>query len=59
MPIELLLAEQPLPPRYKDHPLKLNWAGYQGNCISKHLQKFAEEGIIPSGAFEFSAQGAF
>jgi hypothetical protein len=31
----------------------------QGNCISKHLQKFAEEGIIPSGAFEFSAQGAF
>jgi len=25
--IELLLAEQPLPPQYKDHPLKLNWAG--------------------------------
>gem|GEM_PF-2667063 len=31
----------------------------KGNRISKHLQKFAEEGIIPSGAFEFSAQGAF
>ncbi len=26
--IELLLAGQPLPPQYKDHPLKLNWAGY-------------------------------
>jgi hypothetical protein len=36
-----------------------NTACGQGNCISKHLQKFAEEGIIPSGAFEFSAQGAF
>jgi hypothetical protein len=33
--------------------------GHQGNRISKHLQKFGEEGIIPSGAFEFSAQGAF
>ena len=29
MLIELLLAEQPLSPRYKDHPLKLNWAGYR------------------------------
>jgi hypothetical protein len=38
----------------EDYPRTL-----QGNCISKHLQKFAEEGIIPSGAFEFSAQGAF
>lgn len=27
--IELLLASQPLPPEYKDHPLKLNWAGYR------------------------------
>jgi mRNA interferase YafQ len=27
--IELLLAEIPLPPTYKDHPLKLNWAGYR------------------------------
>ena len=27
--IELLLADQPLPPRYKDHPRKLNWAGYR------------------------------
>ena len=27
--IELLLSEEPLPPRYKDHPLKLNWAGYR------------------------------
>ena len=27
--IELLLAGQPLPPLYKDHPLKLNWAGYR------------------------------
>ena len=27
--IELLLAGHPLPPRYKDHPLKLNWAGYR------------------------------
>jgi mRNA interferase YafQ len=27
--IELLLAAQPLPPQYKDHPLKLNWAGYR------------------------------
>jgi mRNA interferase YafQ len=27
--IELLLAGQTLPPLYKDHPLKLNWAGYR------------------------------
>ena len=27
--IELLLAGHPLPPQYKDHPLKLNWAGYR------------------------------
>ncbi|MGD0629711.1 MAG: type II toxin-antitoxin system YafQ family toxin [Terracidiphilus sp.] len=27
--IGLLLAAQPLPPEYKDHPLKLNWAGYR------------------------------
>jgi mRNA interferase YafQ len=27
--IELLLAGRPLPPLYKDHPLKLNWAGYR------------------------------
>jgi mRNA interferase YafQ len=27
--IELLLASQPLPAQYKDHPLKLNWAGYR------------------------------
>ena len=27
--IELLLSEEPLPPRYKDHPLKINWAGYR------------------------------
>ena len=27
--IELLLKGQPLPPLYKDHPLKLNWAGYR------------------------------
>jgi len=27
--IELLLAGEALPPQYKDHPLKLNWAGYR------------------------------
>jgi mRNA interferase YafQ len=27
--IELLLAKQPLPAQFKDHPLKLNWAGYR------------------------------
>ena len=27
--IELLLAGQALPAQYKDHPLKLNWAGYR------------------------------
>jgi mRNA interferase YafQ len=27
--IKLLLAESPLPPRYKDHPLMSNWAGYR------------------------------
>jgi|ERR1035441_2657405 mRNA interferase YafQ len=27
--IELLLAGEPLPALYKDHPLKLNWAGYR------------------------------
>jgi len=29
VPIELLLSGEPLPPQYKDHPLKLNWAGYR------------------------------
>jgi mRNA interferase YafQ len=27
--IELLLEAQSLPAQYKDHPLKLNWAGYR------------------------------
>jgi mRNA interferase YafQ len=27
--IELLLAGDPLPPIYKDHPLKHSWAGYR------------------------------
>lgn len=27
--IELLLASQLLPPQFKDHPLKRNWAGYR------------------------------
>ena len=27
--IELLLAGGPLPPRYKDHPLRHNWSGYR------------------------------
>jgi len=27
--IELLLPGQLLPAQYKDHPLKLNWAGYR------------------------------
>jgi len=27
--IELLLTADPLPPQYKDHPLKHGWAGYR------------------------------
>jgi mRNA interferase YafQ len=27
--IELVLVGYPLPALYKDHPLKLNWAGYR------------------------------
>jgi mRNA interferase YafQ len=27
--IGLLLAADPLPPQYKDHPLKHGWAGYR------------------------------
>lgn len=27
--ITILFADLPLPPQYKDHPLKLNWAGYR------------------------------
>jgi mRNA interferase YafQ len=27
--IELLLSADPLPPQYKDHPLKHGWAGYR------------------------------
>jgi mRNA interferase YafQ len=27
--IELLLSGDPLPPQYKDHPLKHGWAGYR------------------------------
>lgn len=27
--IEMLLAEEPLPPRLKDHPLSGDWAGFR------------------------------
>ncbi|MFZ0340404.1 MAG: type II toxin-antitoxin system YafQ family toxin [Terracidiphilus sp.] len=27
--IELLLGGEPLPPQYRDHPLKHEWAGYR------------------------------
>ena len=27
--VKLLLAESPLPPQYKDHPLRSNWSGYR------------------------------
>jgi mRNA interferase YafQ len=27
--VTLLLADMPLPPQYKDHPLKRNWSGYR------------------------------
>lgn len=27
--LSLLIAGEPLPPRYKDHPLKQNWLGYR------------------------------
>ncbi len=27
--LALLIAEEPMPPRYKDHPLTNNWAGYR------------------------------
>lgn len=27
--LNILIADQPLPPRYKDHPLKNNWLGYR------------------------------
>jgi mRNA interferase YafQ len=27
--LSLLIAAEPLPPRYKDHPLKQNWLGYR------------------------------
>ena len=27
--IEMLLAEEPLPPRLKDHPLSGSWAGFR------------------------------
>jgi len=33
--IELLLAGEPLPSQYKDHPLKLNWAGYRDAHLSR------------------------
>ena len=29
MPLLILLNEQPLPPRYKDHPLKGQWKDYR------------------------------
>jgi mRNA interferase YafQ len=32
--IQLILAGQPLPARYKDHPLKHNWAG----CRDAHVE---------------------
>ncbi|MFZ0392698.1 MAG: type II toxin-antitoxin system YafQ family toxin [Terracidiphilus sp.] len=27
--IELLIQDDPLPPQYRDHPLKHQWAGYR------------------------------
>ena len=27
--VRLLVAEAPLPPQYKDHPLKRNWSGFR------------------------------
>lgn len=27
--LELLIAADPLPPNYRDHPLKNDWAGYR------------------------------
>ena len=27
--LTLLIEAQPLPPRYKDHPLRNNWSGYR------------------------------
>ena len=29
LPLALLLSGQPLPPQYRDHPLKGNWAGHR------------------------------
>ena len=29
LPLALLLNGQPLPPQYRDHPLKGNWAGHR------------------------------
>ena len=28
--MNLLVADEPLPPRYNDHPLAGNWEGYRG-----------------------------
>lgn len=27
--LTILIGDQPLPPRYKDHPLRNNWSGYR------------------------------
>ena len=27
--LQILATGEPIPPRYKDHPLKNNWAGYR------------------------------
>ncbi len=32
--MQMLLAGEPLPPQYKDHPLKHNWAG----CRDAHVE---------------------
>ena len=29
MLVELLIAADPIPPNYRDHPLKNDWAGYR------------------------------
>ena len=29
MLLELLIAANPIPPTYRDHPLKNDWAGYR------------------------------
>ena len=52
--LAILIADEPLPPRYKDHALKNDWSGYRDAhiepdwlliyCVTKEVIRFERTG---------------